>query len=404
MTSNKVFDYLYSTDAIRERCQQIFHLAQDNKLEHFSLHQDKLQEVSQYVVNVIRDNYPNLDIPYHSRFRHLSVGGKNRVETALKFSGLKSGSEQGRMLYEMIIVSILLDAGAGATWIFKEGNEVFNRSEGLAIASFHAFKDGVFSSQSRSLQVNAGGLKEINSQKLERSFQVSPSNPLVGVEGRKSLMNLLGRTIAENPSVFKEERLGSFYDYVTSHVVNNKIPAKTILSLVLEVFSPIWPPRHAIQGKNLGDCWPHPQIKGLNGEDHYIPFHKLSQWMTYSLFEPLEMAGIEVENLDDMTGLPEYRNGGLFLDLGLISLKDAKQREKKHPPGSTLIVEWRALTVCLLDEVTKKAREILNLARKDFPLAKVLEGGTWQAGRKIAKHLRADGSPPINIDSDGTVF
>jgi hypothetical protein len=39
-----------------------------------------------------------------------------------------------------------------------------------------------------------------------------------------------------------------------------------------------------------------------------------------------------------------------------------------------------------------------------LPLAKVLEGGTWAAGRIIARRLRADGSPPLNVVSDGTVF
>ena len=39
-----------------------------------------------------------------------------------------------------------------------------------------------------------------------------------------------------------------------------------------------------------------------------------------------------------------------------------------------------------------------------FPLAKVLEGGTWQAGREIAREKRADATPPIRIQSDGTLF
>ncbi|MGE0634502.1 MAG: DUF1688 family protein, partial [Pseudobdellovibrionaceae bacterium] len=40
----------------------------------------------------------------------------------------------------------------------------------------------------------------------------------------------------------------------------------------------------------------------------------------------------------------------------------------------------------------------------EFPLAKVLEGGTWWAGRFLAAEKRQGGPPPIQIKSDGTVF
>jgi hypothetical protein len=46
----------------------------------------------------------------------------------------------------------------------------------------------------------------------------------------------------------------------------------------------------------------------------------------------------------------------------------------------------------------------LALSAAELPLAKVLQGGTWSAGRRIAREKRPDGTPPIAIDSDGTVF
>ncbi len=108
--------------------------------------------------------------------------------------------------------------------------------------------------------------------------------------------------------------------------------------------------------------------------------------------------------IDGLTGLPEYRNGGLFMDMGAIILKNPDDARLAHAPGSALIVEWRALTVALLDEIAVIVRDRLGLDATSLPLAKVLEGGTWAAGRKIARARRADGSPPLNIVSDGTVF
>ena len=72
--------------------------------------------------------------------------------------------------------------------------------------------------------------------------------------------------------------------------------------------------------------------------------------------------------------------------------------------GPALVVEWRALTVALLDKLADSVRARLGKDAASFPLAKVLQGGTWSAGRAIAAACRADGSPPIKVISDGTVF
>ena len=49
-------------------------------------------------------------------------------------------------------------------------------------------------------------------------------------------------------------------------------------------------------------------------------------------------------------------------------------------------------------------RDRLGVDAQRMPLACVLEGGTWAAGRRIAAERRPGGMPPVNIVSDGTVF
>lgn len=115
-------------------------------------------------------------------------------------------------------------------------------------------------------------------------------------------------------------------------------------------------------------------------------------------------AGLRVTGLDALTGLPEYRNGGLFLDMGVIAPRDPAVLARTHAPGEALVVEWRALTVALLDRLAPLVRARLGVSAAAFPLAKVLEGGTWWAGRRLAAERRADGGPPLRIESDGTVF
>ena len=75
-----------------------------------------------------------------------------------------------------------------------------------------------------------------------------------------------------------------------------------------------------------------------------------------------------------------------------------------HQVGDEVIVEWRALTVALLDRVAEGVQKKLGVTAAELPLACVLEGGTWAAGRAVAAELRPGGAPPIQIHSDGTVF
>jgi hypothetical protein len=182
------------------------------------------------------------------------------------------------------------------------------------------------------------------------------------------------------------------------------VQGEALLRVVLETFADIWPGRVLLDGHNLGDVWQHSKVVGAGLTNNLIPFHKLSQWLTYSLLEPLAEADISVVSLDQLTGLAEYRNGGLFLDGGVISLRDPAFLAEKHLPSSELIVEWRALTVSLLDELALALRNALALSEEELPLAKVLQGGTWAVGRQMAAQRHPDAPPPLMIVSDGTVF
>ena len=120
--------------------------------------------------------------------------------------------------------------------------------------------------------------------------------------------------------------------------------------------------------------------------------------------EVMEEAGIRVTGLDRLTGLPEYRNGGLLVDTGVLVPKDPRILAEPLEVGDEAVVEWRALTVALLDRIAGLVRDRLGVTAEAFPLARVLQGGTWTAGRLIARQRRPDGGPPIRIRSDGTVF
>lgn len=399
-------DFILSPRAIRECAAKIYKRALEGAT-HFAIDESKLDEVANYVKDVTLENYPELDIPFHSRWGHFQAGGRDRVSVLNAAIESLDAEEQAKAKLDLVIVSVLLDAGAGPDWAYTDGQLKIGRSEGLAVASFNMFFQGAFSSDpSQPLRVDAVGLMGLSKQVLEAGFQVSSDNPLVGVEGRVDLLQALARTMFMRGDMFGQSlpRPGNLFQYLRTQAENGSVDATKVLDAVLRGLGPIWPGRLQLSGTNLGDVWQHRLLGPLDSVESFIPFHKLSQWMTYSMVEPLEAAGLKVSGAGDLTGLAEYRNGGLLLDLGFLALRDPMWASKAHAPHEELIIEWRALTVHSLDLIGKRVCELLSKAPEDFPLARVLEGGTWRAGRKIAAELRADGTPPLRIDSDATVF
>ncbi|MGH1481524.1 MAG: URC4/urg3 family protein [Geminicoccales bacterium] len=401
--------WLRTTDAIRERTGLIFNAAEENQLEHFELDLDRLDATANYVIDVIHGSYPSLDIPYHSRWRHFAAGGRDRWQDLAAEFDYWARIERARIRFDLAVISVLLDAGAGDRWRYIEpsSGQVFARSEGLAVASFDFFVAGICSANpSDPFRAEADALVSLDVATLERYFQVADDNPLIGTIGRTRLMNALGHALQASPALFGGDnpRVGHLVDYLVEQSVDGTLPASSILAALLRGFSSIWPGRIEIDGVNLGDVGQHQCAATDDVTDGLIPFHKLSQWLAFSLVEPLEELGIDVVGLDALTPLAEYRNGGLLIDLGLLRPKHDAVLGQAHPGSSELITEWRALTVTLIDRLAVRIRERLELSSIDLPLAKILEGGTWNAGRKIARERRPDGGPPISLLSDGTLF
>jgi hypothetical protein len=304
----------------------------------------------------------------------------------------------------------LLDAGAGAAWQYHDRATglVAARSEGLALASLRWFESGgLADNPGDPFRVDAAALRRTERQAIRSAFQASETNQLLGLEGRAALLNRLGAVLESRPDLFAicdSPRPGGLFDALRARASDARLPAATILATLLEALGPIWQARPSLGGVPLGDCWPHPALVNDSPEDGYVPLHKLSQWLTYSLLEPLENAGICVSNIHELTGLAEYRNGGLFVDMGILNPRDPTALSKTYTVADPFVVGWRALTVALLDRLAPLVGARLGLTPDQFPLPKLLEGGTWAAGRLIARQMRADGGPPFHVSSDGTVF
>lgn len=405
------FDLL-TPEAVRKRCGIVFDLAIAGRTQHFAIDLGRLDVAAQLVMSEMRNNYPDGNVPLHSRWRHFEFNGKDLWKDLIAQRPPMSQEVLARARIDLAVISVLLDAGAGTRWRYRDTSTGISagRSEGLALASLRMFASGAFSLDpfSDPLRVDQHALEALTPAALGDAFQAMPQNPLLGVEQRAQLLVNLGRALGRTPEVFERDgnvRPGHLYDYLKSQASDDGVlPARLILITLLKHLGSAWPGARTIGTLAVADVGDLPVLKDVGVSDGLVPFHKLSQWLSYSLIEPLQETGIVVHDLDGLTGLAEYRNGGLLIDTGVLRLKDPSAADRSHLPSDPLVVEWRALTIALLDRIAARVRELTGRDAISLPLGAVLQGGTWSAGRRIAADLREGGTPPLTIITDGTLF
>ncbi|PTB40287.1 hypothetical protein M441DRAFT_195894 [Trichoderma asperellum CBS 433.97] len=424
-------EYLKSLQAVRERSRIVLERARNGSLNNFIYDESRMKETAEFVAGVIsRDFGPDRysEIPPHGRWEHFSIGGVPRLENLVEKwqDGGVEDVEITRRLIDLFFVSVLLDAGAGDTWSFREpgSDKSYGRSEGIAVASLYMFNDGAFNSATdgNKAAVDGRALSQLTEDTFIHHFQVGPQNPIVGSASRIELLNNFGKSLLALPDVFGETgRPGLLVDFLLKDGKDKDLNYETLWDILQRLLLPAWPSnRPRINGQPIGDAWP---LRVLQDEDSdngnpttgFHPFHKLTQWLGYSLTVPfMKVLKLKWINIEKGTGLPEYRNGGLFIDMGVLKLKPEVLSQGAKASGQALplfsstgdvIVEWRGMTVALLDELHKLVNDTLAPQGVSLSLPQLLEAGSWKSGRELAAKYRPETrSSPILIDGDGTLF
>jgi hypothetical protein len=132
--------YLRSPLAIRARCENVLDAAVRGRLAHFSIDLAALPRVIDEVVTVTRERYPTLEIPVHGRINHFRTGGADRVAELDGQIKEMRPDDRARIWIDLIVVSVLLDAGAGERWRYREARTglTLRRAEARDGESFRA--------------------------------------------------------------------------------------------------------------------------------------------------------------------------------------------------------------------------------------------------------------------------
>ncbi|MBK8202879.1 MAG: DUF1688 family protein [Bdellovibrionales bacterium] len=143
--NQKALEEIFAPSRIRSQSLRLQKYCVSGK-GHFAICEEVIPEIVAYVNQVIEFRYPNGQIPYHSRFSHFQVGGVDRLAYLEKNLNGLDRLEKVRAKIDLVMVSVLLDAGAGSQWQFfeTETGKVVARSEGLAVASLDMFIKGAF--------------------------------------------------------------------------------------------------------------------------------------------------------------------------------------------------------------------------------------------------------------------
>src|SRR6202008_1295388 len=117
----------------------------------------RLNAAAELTAEVVRANYPDLKVPFHARWRHFVAGGRDLWADRTDATAWTGAAERARAEFDLAIVSVLLDAGAGPAWRYRDAvtGQSIGRSEGLALASLDMFAGGAFSEMPDPFRVDA---------------------------------------------------------------------------------------------------------------------------------------------------------------------------------------------------------------------------------------------------------
>lgn len=399
----RIASVLRTTQTVRDRCGQVLAWTRASHSPWFEVDDDALEVAARRLATLTRQLHADQGGPIAGCWRRFAAGGVDRRVWLERLLAAEPPEQRTHARIDLAVVCEYLGQVPDDSWSYAEAatGQRFTGREGLAVALWHAFCAGLFSSDpQRPLQADAAGLRGVVTDHLGLALQAGRAWAWPDLQACAIALRRLGEVLSEQPEVFGEagrpsglfDTLISPYGVAVPHTAD--IRAHDILSQLLMTLSGLTPGGAQIGGVALGDCWQHPAAHGAG--EGWVPLHARMQAITCALLEPFEWAGVQVRELSALTALADVLHGNLLLDTAVLRLRDPQSARTVWPRDAEIVIEWRALTVALLEELAPRVQH--HRGRGDAgPGTAGLLIGRFEPAATALTLLRPEGRPALRV-------
>ncbi len=310
----------------------------------------------------------------------------------------------------------------------------FSGSTGLALATFRAFVAGAFSAaKAHPCRADAATLRHVDVAALRAMLQGTPQNPNLGLEGRAGLLSRWGQMLQSRPGVggAQARPCDLVPALATPAGAAAEIEATALLGELLRASAATWATA-PVQGLPAGDVWAHRWAGEAVGSDAtsnanagenagenakpgadqhtdlgtggWVPLHAAAQAMVGALALPLHKAGCRVVGLQHLTASADHGTSSLLLAAGVIVPRQQQLLARSLKLSDEAVVECRALTVALFDELTAKVRTLLQRPPGAAAVALTAAEVVQATAAVLAPGAASSFSATLTIEGDGALF
>lgn len=401
---------LLSAAAVRARASEVLELAIADELANVSVNLDLLPNLAARVTQAIEHSYPDFQIPPYGCWRRFEAGGLDRWGMLASVRVFAGSEELLAAAADLAVATHVVSVSIRPDWIYLDmaAGQAFEARQAIAIGMLAMFAAGSFSADPGDpLRVDAHALIRLEEAEIAEGLRLDPELDRVAVTSIKTILKRLGEAIGLRPDLFEQggqSRPGHLALKLFAKAEAAPVSIADILDALLDGLSPIWQEGARSGDVVLGDVWRHTNLNLDDPAEGLLPFHLIAQEIAYALIEPFAWAGIELTELDGLTGLSDLEHAALFLDAGIVSMKSAGSGLKSQDQSLDRAIELRAVCIALFDRLADTLRRQLDVSADVLPLTCVLEGGTASLGDEIVRENGDAAQEATRILKAGAVF
>lgn len=349
---------LHRLETVRERAWMLLAAVERGESEHFNLSPESVSTVALALASAIRETTPDLRPPLATLWPRLQRDHPAAVERlAASVAGL-DGQGRARAGADMALLALVIapdgvEPGLGAlAQFFAAGGTTTRPADGPAL--------------------NAPGLRRLLAGDTAVALP-DELRPVLQDPATRQRLETLATGLEQDAETFGADgRFGTLLDRIAGPARSDGLTAQGMLDRLGPLLDPVAGSTVRIGGSIAGDIWRHPLAWADDRSRELVPFHCLLQSLVLDLVEPLAEAGIKLDGLEELTVPATRRLAADILRLGLVNPRHAAVARLRHPPGSDIVVELRALSIALADRLVDRLRQELNLTVRDLPAVRIV--------------------------------